>query len=327
MNKPDISIGHAKKLSSHEDGSLEWLDARRQGIGGSDAATVLGMKPYGSTRVELWRRKTGRAQPFDGNVATEYGTKLEPYIFKHLAFERSDVEECTHSLQHPEHAWMRANVDGLEPRSIVEIKTSSQAPPAHGAKDIHYAQIQHYLAVTGLDQAIYVYFEIPFDRQCALEISNKFVATEDDYYWEWIVQKGNLTVREIPANEDYQRQLIDAEREFWQCVQDDEAPGEYIPEGEIEVEDTELAELLDIYGKAKAQIKDEKSRLDIQSAKDQKEFAKEQIKKLASAYDAKRIHIKNGKPGDHVLWNGRGYWQAKPADRVIEDNDSMNVPF
>ena len=37
----------------------EWLKERKKGIGGSDAATVLGKNPW-KTNVELWEEKTGR---------------------------------------------------------------------------------------------------------------------------------------------------------------------------------------------------------------------------------------------------------------------------
>ena len=36
----------------------EWLQARRRGIGGSDAAAVLGLSPWKSN-VRLWEEKTG----------------------------------------------------------------------------------------------------------------------------------------------------------------------------------------------------------------------------------------------------------------------------
>ena len=37
----------------------DWLDCRRQGVGGSDAAVVCGVSRYKSP-VELWMEKTGQ---------------------------------------------------------------------------------------------------------------------------------------------------------------------------------------------------------------------------------------------------------------------------
>lgn len=37
----------------------EWLALRRQGIGGSDVAAILGLSKF-KTQQELWMEKTGR---------------------------------------------------------------------------------------------------------------------------------------------------------------------------------------------------------------------------------------------------------------------------
>ena len=40
-------------------GSPEWLAFRRTGIGGSDAAAILGLSSF-TSNVEVWEEKTGR---------------------------------------------------------------------------------------------------------------------------------------------------------------------------------------------------------------------------------------------------------------------------
>lgn len=40
----------------------EWLEERKKGIGGSDAATILGLNPYKSN-IDLWAEKTGKKEP------------------------------------------------------------------------------------------------------------------------------------------------------------------------------------------------------------------------------------------------------------------------
>ena len=42
----------------------QWLQERKKGIGGSDAAAVLGLNPY-MTNVDLWKIKTGRKEQED----------------------------------------------------------------------------------------------------------------------------------------------------------------------------------------------------------------------------------------------------------------------
>ena len=45
-------------------GRTEWLQERKKGIGGSDAAAILGLNPYMSN-VDLWEIKTGRKEQED----------------------------------------------------------------------------------------------------------------------------------------------------------------------------------------------------------------------------------------------------------------------
>ena len=59
----------------------EWLQARRNHIGGSDASACVGMNPY-KTNVELWEEKTGRRQSEDisGKDYVIYGTRAEEHL-------------------------------------------------------------------------------------------------------------------------------------------------------------------------------------------------------------------------------------------------------
>ncbi|MBR6099441.1 YqaJ viral recombinase family protein [bacterium] len=60
------------------DNAEDWLSIRSKGIGGSDAAAIIGKNPYKSN-LDLWREKTGREKPDDvSNVdAVYYGKKAE----------------------------------------------------------------------------------------------------------------------------------------------------------------------------------------------------------------------------------------------------------
>ena len=59
----------------------EWLACRRQGIGGSDAACIVGASPWKSAR-QLWREKTGADKPADiGNEpAVRFGKEAEQHL-------------------------------------------------------------------------------------------------------------------------------------------------------------------------------------------------------------------------------------------------------
>lgn len=51
----------------------EWLQLRRNGIGGSDASVIMGKNPYRSI-LQLWEEKTGKLPVTDnGNEFTYWG--------------------------------------------------------------------------------------------------------------------------------------------------------------------------------------------------------------------------------------------------------------
>ena len=65
-----------------ETGSHEgWLQTRMKGIGGSDAASVIGVSPF-KTNVQLFEEKTGQREPDDisDRPYVVYGTAAEPLI-------------------------------------------------------------------------------------------------------------------------------------------------------------------------------------------------------------------------------------------------------
>jgi len=59
----------------------EWLQCRRQGIGGSDAGCITGANPWKSAR-QLWREKTGVDKPDDisDKPAVKFGKEAEQHL-------------------------------------------------------------------------------------------------------------------------------------------------------------------------------------------------------------------------------------------------------
>lgn len=327
-----MKIGHAITLKAYEDGSEEWHNQRSRGIGGSEAATILGLNPYGQDRATLYRRKLGMEAGFQGNSATRFGSKIEPFVFSKasMEIEAGSLVQVKQSLQHPATPWMLANIDGGwhhkgEVRGIAEIKTSSNPPPSEGVHPYHYAQIQHYLGVTGLEVAFYIYLTIPMDRQTILDIESIFVEPERKVeFWSWIVDQCEMVVRDVARDEAFIENLMDAEAKFWDCVTNETAPPEYLPKGEVRIEDPELQGLMTQL----AYVQAEKPATP-KNITDREKALKEKIKTHASAVsaahdDAKKIFV--GDQGDYVLWNARGYWVAKPADRAPKTSE-IEVPF
>ena len=147
----------------------QWLEYRRKGIGGSDAAAVLGISPFRTGR-DLYYDKLNIVTADDAEnwVQLEVGTLLEPLVAKIFAHKTGyKIYRRPFMFQHPLYPWMLADLDYMVElpdgtTAILEIKTTN-----YNAKDnwwyngeeivpIYYeSQGRHYMAVMNIDR---VYF-------------------------------------------------------------------------------------------------------------------------------------------------------------------------
>lgn len=136
----------------------EWLALRRRGIGGSDAAAIMGVSQW-ATPLSVYADKLGISPEKPQTEAMRIGTDLEDYVAKRFA-EHSGyrVQRYNKMLQHPEHDWMLANIDrrvlGTDADFVgLECKTTNPFNPVDFAggsvPPTYFWQCQHYMAVTG----------------------------------------------------------------------------------------------------------------------------------------------------------------------------------
>lgn len=147
----------------------EWLEARKNRIGGSDAACIVGMNPYRSN-VELWEIKTGQveAEDISDKPYVKYGSEAEQHLrelFK-LDFPQYKVSYVEDNMWlNDKYPFAHASLDGwLEDeqgrKGILEIKTTNILQSMQKEKwknripDNYYCQVLWYLGVTGFDFAI-----------------------------------------------------------------------------------------------------------------------------------------------------------------------------
>lgn len=199
-----IELGNVDFTPTENLSREEWLKLRTTGIGGSDAGAIMGLNKY-STPLSVYLAKKDFAN-FGGNAATEWGNILEEPI-RQKAREELDIEIETVPVMftNKENAFMNANFDGLvfvdgekEINGVVvsglgghEIKTSrtGEGFTTDEIPDSYYCQVQHYMAVTGLDWFILTVF-----------IFDKY---EGRHYV-------------IPRKDGFIEQLVKSEKEFWQ---------------------------------------------------------------------------------------------------------------
>ena len=135
----------------------DWLELRKQGIGGSDASVVCGISRYKSP-VELWMNKTGQLPDQEAGEAAYWGTQLEPFVRAEFT-KRTGIEVRTVNqlLQSEEYPFMLANLDGICEvpdigTCVFEAKTASAYKAGEWEDTIpdeYMLQVQHYMAVTG----------------------------------------------------------------------------------------------------------------------------------------------------------------------------------
>lgn len=160
-HRPALRLVDTRKLER-----TEWLEVRKTGIGGSDAAAAVGLSPYKSP-LELWLEKTGRdatlpkPDPQDTTEPVYWGTLLEPIVAASYTQQTGrKVRKVNAVLQHPQHPWMLANLDreviGSVGVQILECKTAGEYGARlwrDGVPEYVQLQVQHQLAVTGKQAA------------------------------------------------------------------------------------------------------------------------------------------------------------------------------
>ena len=150
------------ELLQIEHNSPEWLSFRRTGIGGSDAAAILG-KSHFKTNVKVWEEKTGLIEPDDisDKEQVKYGKAVEDLLLQMFALDNPEYEVTSNKKIVYRRGFMFASLDGelvekatgelgiyegktAEIHKKIELEKWNKRVP-----DYYYVQILHYLIVTG----------------------------------------------------------------------------------------------------------------------------------------------------------------------------------
>jgi putative phage-type endonuclease len=199
----------------------KWLEERLNGIGGSEAAAIVGLSPY-MTKEELWEIKTRRriAEDISSKPYVEYGTNAEQHLRGLFALDhrqyRVGYEEFK-IIRNPQHPFIFATLDGwLDDDSgrhgVLEIKTTEIMRSSQWDKwsdgnipDNYYIQLLHQLLATGFDFAILL-------AQIKWHKNGDMQKTIRSYTLERADHEGSI------------QQLLETEIAFWSDVQADRRP-------------------------------------------------------------------------------------------------------
>lgn len=201
-----------------------WLEARRRGIGGSDAGAVIGVNRYRSN-VDVWAEKAGITprEDISDKPAVKFGKEAEQHIRALFALEHPE-----HSVEYHEfymyvndkYPFLYATLDGeltddSGRHGILEIKTATiqnatgWSEWVDGIPQSYYAQVLHQLAATGWDFVIlFAYLRTPYSGNIARFVERR-IERED-----------------VADDITY---LIAQEAEFWQAVETKQRPPLKLP--------------------------------------------------------------------------------------------------
>lgn len=137
--------------------TTDWLTWRRQGVGGSDIAVILGLSPW-RTPLDLWAEKTGRKPPPSETRAMRVGKTLEPVVLDLWAEHTGgEILERDVTIEHSQYPIARGTLDAIGMieghRVVVEAKTGRSDAWRDGVPAHYAAQVHWYLMLAGLERA------------------------------------------------------------------------------------------------------------------------------------------------------------------------------
>lgn len=219
LYKPEVVVETANL--SEED----WLEYRRRGIGGSDAAAVLGVSPFATAR-DLYYDKLKLVSYEDGEsnwVAKKMGHLLEDLVAEIFQVKTGfRIYQIKKMFCHPIYPFMLADIDYFielpsGETAILEIKTTNYNAKDHWWIDgresvpVNYEiQGRHYMCVMNINHVYY----------CCLYGNN-----EDE-----------VIIRHIERDMEYEQELIALESDFWNHHILTETPPPYTEDGRLILE-------------------------------------------------------------------------------------------
>lgn len=204
----------------------DWLQARKNTIGGSDASAVVGMNPYKSN-VDLWLEKTGQVTPEDisDKPYVKFGTEAEPLMRELFKMDFPEYEvfyEENNLFLNEKYPWGHYSADGwlkdqkgrfgLFENKTTEILRSMQKEKWNQKiPDNYYVQLVHGFLITEAEFTI-------------MKARLKSVIDGLPY-----IQIRHYLIERSEVEEDI-KFLQSSESDFWRSVQNKKCPALILPE-------------------------------------------------------------------------------------------------
>lgn len=187
----------------------DWLELRKEGIGGSDASAVAGVSKY-SSPVLVYMDKLGASlpeKPERVKMAARFGNKLEP-IVRQTFVEEVNKERAEKGLQplkvihrqaifaHDKYDFIRTNLDGI-------VYDPDLGPGVFEAKTSHYMLRSEWEG----EEVPNAYF---------IQVQHNMAVMNMSYSWLAVLIGGNdYRHYFIPRDQEFIDYLITLETKFW----------------------------------------------------------------------------------------------------------------
>lgn len=180
----------------------QWLQLRKQGIGGSDAGAVCGVNPYRSA-FNVYHDKISEEPPeAEDNEHMRQGRDLEDYCARRFSEATGlKVHRTNYLYRHETHGFMIADLDRVivGENAGLECKTASawsadKWKSVDTVPEAYILQCQHYMAVMGYDSMYlacvvlgtdFTYFKINRNE----ELIANLIKVEQDFWENYVLKK------------------------------------------------------------------------------------------------------------------------------------------
>jgi len=182
--------------------TAEQAERRRQFIGSSDAAAILGANPWATPR-DVWLQKTGRVEETPESPAMALGRRLEGAIGDFVE-EQQGVRLSRNIEVSLEGEPVGANIDAIDDAGVIwEIKTSG----LYGGRTDEWGD-------PNTDQVPTQYIVQVHHQMAALQVVEG-ERVEEARIAALLPRRGVVTYR-IPRNDDLVDVCVEKAREFWE---------------------------------------------------------------------------------------------------------------
>lgn len=199
----------------------EQLKARSPGLGGSDAAAIVGVG-YKSA-FEVWDEKVNHTKNEISNEYMYWGNQIEPILVKRYEEETGlTIEKPTETFYHPNHKFIMGHIDGYNKSENVllecKVTRNSHEWGEEGTQDIpkHYlCQVAHYASILNpkrVDLAVFFADKLKFARYVYFpnkKLQDHIIEREVDF---WV---NHVEKRHAPPPKDFEEA-----KKAWQLIED-----------------------------------------------------------------------------------------------------------